>query len=62
MAGGIGASDMPSSVRIGLGASAGGISCNVMNCCNCPAWAGAMYSGVCSAGNPKHLLPVISKV
>nr|GEY47086.1 hypothetical protein [Tanacetum cinerariifolium] len=46
--------DMPSSVKTELGA--GGINCNVLNCCNCPAWAGVMYGGIGSAGNPKHLL------
>nr|GEW80047.1 WD-40 repeat-containing protein MSI4 [Tanacetum cinerariifolium] len=45
-----GASDMSSSVKIELGASSGGINCNVLNCCKCLAWAGVMYGGIGSAG------------
>ena len=61
MAGGIGASATSASVRMGLGASAGGIICGVMSCSNWPGAAGFMYVGVCSAGNPKHRLPAFAK-
>nr|GEV39202.1 hypothetical protein [Tanacetum cinerariifolium] len=37
-----GASDMSCSIKTKLGASAGGINYNVLNCCNCPAWAGVI--------------------
>lgn len=62
MAGGIGEAATSASVRIGLGASAGGIACGFMSCSNWPGWAGDMYGGVWSFGNPKHGLPVIASI
>ena len=46
MAGGIGESATSASVKMGLGASAGGINCGVISGSSCPGEAGAMYAGV----------------